>query len=432
VQEQVFTCFAALGASLGTRKPPRQKKKERHLSVIQIQDVISELNGTIHDVGNWKHVCQLLARLFNSKQAYLNLVDKRTSRPVFVVSSVDDEEFVREYWQLKEQQDPWLSISQGMRELTVATDTDLVDDEELVNSKFYRDVLEPQDVRYLLTGTALHSTEFRAYIGILRSSSSGPFSGAEKEILSHLLPHLKTALLVYLELTRNALRIRGLSEGILSAFGFGVLLINQDSQVLMENELASEILASQGTVKVANKRVSAKGSERLSAALRNLSKSLEDGSTADRFFDIMTLKLDTDEGIAVLRVVIGSINLRMESHLIRDPRVPRAFVMLLNPDQVNQSVDHTYLKSRYSLSRAEIRIAEAIVVGLSVSKMSEMFDVSAETIRTQLKAVYQKTGVNSQVALSRLIVDHAVVQLPLGVSQEAIDFDDPDNYEVIS
>ena len=106
----------------------------------------------------------------------------------------------------------------------------------------------------------------------------------------------------------------------------------------------------------------------------------------------MTLRLGPEEGIAVLRVVIGSVKLRMESHMIRDPRVPRAFVMLLNPDQVNQSVDHTYLKSRYSLSRAEIRIAEAIVVGMSVSKMAEMFDVSAETIRTQLKAVYQKTG----------------------------------------
>ena len=400
--------------------------------MIQIQHVIAELNTTIHDVENWKRVCQLLSKLFNGNRAYLNLVDKKTQRPVFVASSADDEELVRQYWLESREQDLWLSISEGMHELAVATDTDLIDDEELLSSRFYRDVLEPQDMRYLLTGTALHSNEFRAYIGILRSASRGPFSGAEKEILSHLLPHIKTALLVYLELSRNALRIRGLSEGILSAFGFGVLLINQDSDVLMQNELAAEILAKQGAVKVVDNRVTAHGNERLKSALRMMKTSLADGPASDNFFDIMTLKLESDEGITVLRVVIGSIKLRMESHMLRDPRVPRAFVMLLDPDQVNQSVDHTYLKSRYALSRAEIRIAEAIVVGMSVSKMAELFDVSAETIRTQLKAVYQKTGVNSQVALSRLIVDHAVVQLPLGVSQEAIDFNDPDNYEVIS
>ena len=411
---------------------PDKTRRERHLSVLQIQDVIAELNGTIQDVSNWKRVLQLMVKLFNGNQAYLNLVDKKTDRPVFVASSSDDEDFVREYWDAKETEDLWLSISKGMRELAVATDTDLIDDDELLSSSFYKEMLEPNNFRYVLNGTPLHTTEFRASLGILRPNSSGRFSSAEKEILSHLLPHFKTALLVYLELSRNALRIRGLSEGILSAFGFGVLLLNQDSDVLMQNDLASEILASQSTVKVVEKRVTARGNDRLVSALRNLKKSLAEGPSADTFFDIMTLRLGPGEGITVLRVVIGSIRLRMESHMLRDPRVPQAFVMLLNPEKVNQSVDHTYLKSRYALSRAEIRIAEAIVVGLSVSKMAEMFDVSAETIRTQLKAVYQKTGVNSQVALSRLIVDHAVVQLPLGVSQEAIDFDDPDTYEVIS
>ena len=223
-----------------------------------------------------------------------------------------------------------------------------------------------------------------------------------------------------------------MSEGILSAFGFGVLLINQDSDVLMQNDLAANILATQTTAKIADGRVVSNGNDRLHAALRALQTYLADETVTDRFFDIMTLRLGPDEGIDVLRVVIGSIALPMDRHMIRDPRVPRAFIMLLNPDQVNQSVDHTYLRSRYALSKAEIRIAEAIVVGMSVSKMAEMFDVSAETVRTQLKAVYQKTGVNTQVALSRLIVDHAVVQLPLGVSQEAMDFDDLDNYEVIA
>ena len=87
-----------------------------------------------------------------------------------------------------------------------------------------------------------------------------------------------------LELSRNALRIRGLSEGILSAFGFGVLLINQDSDVLMQNELASAILASQNTVKVVDNHVIAQGSERLTSSLRKLKKSLAEGPAADGFF----------------------------------------------------------------------------------------------------------------------------------------------------
>ena len=92
---------------------PDKTKRERHLSVIQIQDVISELNGTIHDVSNWKRVLQLMVKLFNGNQVYLNLLDKKTDRPVFVASSSDDEDFVRQYWDEKEAEDPWLSISKG-------------------------------------------------------------------------------------------------------------------------------------------------------------------------------------------------------------------------------------------------------------------------------------------------------------------------------
>jgi DNA-binding CsgD family transcriptional regulator len=61
------------------------------------------------------------------------------------------------------------------------------------------------------------------------------------------------------------------------------------------------------------------------------------------------------------------------------------------------------LRGLFGLSPAEVRLLEQLVEHDSLVHAAESLGVSQATARTQLKAIFHKTGVNKQAALSRLI-----------------------------
>lgn len=61
------------------------------------------------------------------------------------------------------------------------------------------------------------------------------------------------------------------------------------------------------------------------------------------------------------------------------------------------------LLARHALTPAERRVVGAILAGHSVSDIAQGAGLSRETIRSQLKSIYAKTGVNTQAGLVRLL-----------------------------
>lgn len=66
------------------------------------------------------------------------------------------------------------------------------------------------------------------------------------------------------------------------------------------------------------------------------------------------------------------------------------------------------LSALYGLSGAEAGLAEALAAGESLNEYAERNGVSRHTVRNQLRAVYDKTGLNRQAALATLIQRLAV------------------------
>jgi DNA-binding CsgD family transcriptional regulator len=81
-----------------------------------------------------------------------------------------------------------------------------------------------------------------------------------------------------------------------------------------------------------------------------------------------------------------------------------ARILLILTDLGKRLVPKTRLIARtFALSVAETRIAEWIAVGVSLEKAAENLRISRETARTQLKAVFAKTGTHRQSELVALL-----------------------------
>ncbi len=62
------------------------------------------------------------------------------------------------------------------------------------------------------------------------------------------------------------------------------------------------------------------------------------------------------------------------------------------------------LMALFGLTRAEARVAGALAEGRSLEEVSERFRLSKQTVRTQLKSVFFKTGTSRQSELVRLVL----------------------------
>jgi len=60
------------------------------------------------------------------------------------------------------------------------------------------------------------------------------------------------------------------------------------------------------------------------------------------------------------------------------------------------------LRQLYELTAAEARVAAQIALGRTVEDIAGAYGVKAVTLRTQLRAVFQKTGTRRQPDLVRL------------------------------
>jgi DNA-binding CsgD family transcriptional regulator len=87
-------------------------------------------------------------------------------------------------------------------------------------------------------------------------------------------------------------------------------------------------------------------------------------------------------------------------------------ILFLTPITQQRSPGPELLQALFDLTPAEARITSLLIDGNSVDSISKMQSVSLNTVRTQLKSVFMKTGVDRQIDLVRLLGQPRVQLIP--------------------
>lgn len=298
------------------------------------------------------------------------------------------EEFVRDDWWRTDHRAArgWPRLAGGRK---VLIDHDVASDAERQSLPQYRDLYRRHDVPWW--AAVSFEAEGRLWaIPFLRSASQGPFTRAEAESLRKLAPHLERVH----RLARLASDTSAVS--VLAAFdrmAQAAALVDAGRQVIRHNAAFDALLGS-GLI-LSNRRLSATDRQ-CAARLQDLVEAAARSSSASRF---------EAEPVPIRRPGLPPV---MAEVFPASGLIPVAFgqarALLLFTDLAQPvAPGEATLRAMFGLSRSEARLGAMMVRGLGLPEIAARYGLSIATLRTQLKAVYVKTGTRRQAELVALL-----------------------------
>lgn len=294
----------------------------------------------------------------------------------------------------------WTHCHEHFDEAFVATDP------------FYQELLIPYDRRFATATKLVDSTDAMVIFSTLRTRQQGPMPAEGVALLDQLLPHLCRA-------TRLTIRNFFYStqalvgQALVSKLRQPVILMSPGGDVIHTNEAAGQLLARTSLVQVTGGKIvlAEPHGRELLRRVGEIEAQLKsaDGAAGYRAqFQSLHVAGDAagSEALYAFFTVLppeqmmGTFGLR-----------PVVMLLFFHPES-SPAIDPSLLFAVFGLTPAESRIAALLAEGLSLKEIARAQGTQHDTVRKQLRSIYQKTRTNRQPELVRLLLHlpHNVLQ----------------------
>lgn len=261
-----------------------------------------------------------------------------------------------------------------------------------LESEYYRDFLRPNNVRYSMGITAVRESDRAVHLTAFRPPDMGPFVESDTAVFADLYPHIRQAMRIHSRLAVQEQQTLGL-EAALARLGRGIALLNPDGGVVYLNAALEQMLAEADGLTLTRDGLSAAartGARGLRAAVDDAARG---GSGA-------TVPVTRPSGKLPYSVLVAPI-------LKRVPflgRAQAAVMVIVSDPSSTPPVNGIVLQQMYGFTAAEARVVRRLVSGASLKEIAAQMNLSAHTVRTQLKSALRKSGTHRQSDLVRLIL----------------------------
>ena len=362
----------------------------------------------------WGDTVARIADTFNAPRALLYSFAPGSSGVSFAFAHNLPESALTAYAALGADEDPFVvhGVQRGLiQEGRAALGQDLVSTQELLRTEFYRRIWQPVGILHLCTGVVFDGSDPQlapTVLALYRDNTDPPFDGVARDRLSLLLRHVSRSLGVMFRLRDQGQQLAA-SRAALDHLSSGVVMLAADQSVVFENRMAKDRLDGAQTVVRRTDHPSTRSpgvrlalAPRLAALQGDLARLLADASCTDASAPVThfsrALMLPASNGQPHLLVQAAPLQRQGEWQ----PEQATAIVFLTDVPPVE--IDPRRLEALFALTLAEARAALQVLHGGSLADMASRLGVSANTLKTQLQAVYQKTDTHNQAELIRLLV----------------------------
>ena len=287
----------------------------------------------------------------------------------------------------------------GMPSDRLVTISDVLSESEWRASSYYRDWCAPHGVFHVMAAD-IGTRDGGVYgFRVTRPESAPPFSPEDLEVGRRLLPHIKRALNLHLSIHQDR-KVISLYSRAMAQLMVGVVVLDQNGQVIECNPAATAILEMEDGLRVIGKQ--------LEATYGNDNRKLQ-RLVKDALLHPQAAKMTLTEAVSVSRpsgqlswgVVVQSISPDQWTEGKQRPSVA-VFVR----DTEGQAHPPVKLAQQlFQLTPAETGLAIQLANGLSLEEAAEVLNIRRNTARAHLRSIFSKTGVRRQTELVRIFLN---------------------------
>ena len=368
------------------------------ITLAQYDEVVHRIYDAAIAPSQWERVVGDIARLFEASRALIFTWAHTPAQGGFLFTHNFSQASL-EYWAAKSiHEDPFVraGVAKGRNvDGTANLDTDLVAQEVLLQTPFYKELWAPMPT----------------FISLFRPLRDPPFLREHADLLSRLLAHLSRSMGVMFHLRDQQLQIAS-NLAALDRLKCGVVLIDATRDVRFANKAAESLLRQGETVQMGTRLLPNALRMHLNPRLASVERRFQDAlvrallplsQDATEHFSEALLLPDSD-GRPACAVHVAPLP---ESHGFATAGATARAIVFLYDLQAASSVDPQVLCRIFDLTPAEALAALQITTGGTVEDMASRLGVSVNTFKTQLQAAYMKTGTHRQADLLKLLLSLA-------------------------
>jgi DNA-binding CsgD family transcriptional regulator len=379
------------------RDPSRRIARARPISVEEANSaLLSLLYETVGKADGWATFIDSLARSYGGGKATLLAIDPGVRKSSHIATGQWEPEQNTRYAQYYGANNPWVPRVGNRPTGMVTTLERVLPRSELFKTEHYNDFLQPAQVDSGVSVTI--QKDGSRYFSI---TVMFPVAAAERDPdtvgrLQRLVPHLLRVVQLNRQLV--GLETRAVSaETALNGLDTAMMIVNAASHVVYMNAAAERIIGAGDGPTVSRFTLDAVAPSEGKLLRRLIISALQvPRDVAASPGGVMRISRRSD--LAPYEVLVAPIS---ATTLGLGFNGPLAVVFVRDPEaRTITPLDR--LQRLYTLTGAEARLMQALLAGDTLDTIAERIGVSRETLRSQLKAVFLKTGTSSQIGLIRL------------------------------
>jgi DNA-binding CsgD family transcriptional regulator/PAS domain-containing protein len=318
-------------------------------------------------------------------------------RPLGPVTSTAGGEFYHDFqtrWQAPEvntrMQRSIALVNRGWR--GIITENDAFNPEELARDPFQQEFIRPHGYWSYAGAVVASAPGLAVPISVERSAAQGPFLHDEIQLMNMLFSHLQAAGALALQV--------GMSSTIhvadaLSAVGQPLALIGRDGRIVHMNARFERLVGDGLQIKAG--RLASWQADVDQAITAAVAKAIaNDGELREPLSPVV---LTRQNGLRPLLAHVVPVSGAAHDIL----RMIGAIVILIDLEAAGSTPTTAVLEQAFGLTPAEARLAAQIAAGKTLADISRQHGSAHETLRSQLKAVFDKTGTGRQAELALLL-----------------------------
>ncbi|MCB4803660.1 DNA-binding CsgD family transcriptional regulator/PAS domain-containing protein [Methylobacterium brachiatum] len=340
-----------------------------------------DLEEAVVDPARWPDLIERVSLASGSEGALLLRTDRTALNALTTASLAESSKrYFEEGWHREDHRFRGLPM---MRARGIAVDQDFTTPDEIARLPFYQDLLASSGLRWF-AGVGFEVKGRLWCLALQRTVAQGLYEPHEQARLATLSPLLRRAGLLTAMIEQA--RLAGLAEAF-DVIARAAMILDSEGRALRWNAAFGALFGAD--LKLAGGRLAVEEGE----AARQLEALSRPSGRAPISAIVVARRDAAPIAIHVVPLVGPTRGLFAGASTLLIASVPGSAPVPAA----------TILQTAYRLTPAEARLAQTLSGGLTLAEAASRFAITAATARSQLKAIFAKTGATRQSDLIRLV-----------------------------